>query len=63
MLTPIWMLIYATQPEALLRLMGLGFRLCDGEQVAVRLGDSAERLMRHRGYRRVGRKWRQVSGE
>ena len=64
MLTPIWMLIQASQPWTLLMLIGRGFYvLPHGEQVTVRLGDSAERLMRHRGYRRIGRRKRQVRGE
>jgi hypothetical protein len=67
MLTPIWMLI---EPETVLRLVGMGFRLHDGEQILVRpadrtveLGDSARRLMRHNGHKRQGRRMRQVRFE
>jgi hypothetical protein len=60
MLTPIWMLI---KPETVLRLIGMGFRLIAGEQVRVRLGDAPAKLMRHAGYKRVGRRVRQVIHE
>lgn len=64
MATPIWQLLYATQPDVLLRLIGRGwFVLQSGEQITVRLGDSAQRLMRARAYRRMGRRLREVTWE
>ena len=60
----IWQYLLATQPDVLIRLVGRGlWMIPHGEQLTVRLGDSAERLMRHRGYRRIGRRKRQVRGE
>ena len=60
----IWQYLLATQPDVLIRLVGRGlWMIPHGVQVQVRLGDSAERLMRHRGYRRIKGKVRQVSGE
>lgn len=64
MLTPIWQLIHARQPYVLLRLVGRGlFTFEAGEQVIVRLSDSAERLMRHDAHRRARGRWRQVRWE